>query len=45
MSTLNLALEQLEQIEAPLSDQFWEGVGISVGVIAAVAGIAVAVAT
>jgi hypothetical protein len=44
MHDLNLNLEALESIEAPLSNEFWEGVGIAFTIVAGVAAVA-AVAT
>ena len=38
---MNLFLEQLEDLEAPLSNDFWEGVAIGAGLV----GLAFAIAT
>jgi hypothetical protein len=38
-NALELNLELLGDIEAPLSDEFWTGVGIGIGIVAAAAGI------
>jgi hypothetical protein len=38
-SALDLNLELLADIEAPLSDEFWTGVGIGIGIVACAAGI------
>jgi hypothetical protein len=45
MKTMDLALETLDSIEAPLSEEFYEGLATSVAVIIAVGGVALAVAT
>lgn len=36
---LDLNLEMLADIEVPLSNDFWTGVGIGIGIVAAAAGI------
>jgi hypothetical protein len=38
-NALDLNLELLADIEAPLSNDFWTGVGIGIGIVAAAAGI------
>ena len=37
MNSMNLELENLDSIEAPMSNDFWYGVGIGVGIVAGVA--------
>lgn len=41
---MDLNLEMLEELEAPMSDEFWDGVVAGVSIIGAVVGIGLAAA-